>query len=57
VLQAQQTLFSAQDQLVQTLLSNRLASVRLYEALGGGWVERQEDRTQTAVDVSTAGVR
>ena len=46
VLQAQQTLFSAQDQLVQTVLANRLAAVHLYEALGGGWVEAPEDRTQ-----------
>jgi outer membrane protein, multidrug efflux system len=48
VLQAQQTLFSAEDQLVQTVLANRLASVHLYEALGGGWVEKSEDRTQIA---------
>ncbi len=46
VLQAQQTLFTAQDQLVQTVLANRLAAIHLYEALGGGWVERPEDRTQ-----------
>jgi NodT family efflux transporter outer membrane factor (OMF) lipoprotein len=46
VLQAQQTLFSAQDQLAQTMLANRQASVHLYEALGGGWVENPEDRTQ-----------
>jgi NodT family efflux transporter outer membrane factor (OMF) lipoprotein len=46
VLQAQQTLFSAQDQLVQTMLANRQATIHLYEALGGGWVENPEDRTQ-----------
>jgi len=46
VLQAQQTLFSAQDQLVQTVLANRQAAIHLYEALGGGWVEPVEDRTQ-----------
>ena len=46
VLQAQQTLFSAQDQLVQTVLANRLATIHLYEALGGGWTERPEERTQ-----------
>ncbi len=49
VLQAQQTLFSAQDQLVQIILANRQASVHLYEALGGGWQEPSEDRTQVAV--------
>lgn len=46
VLQAQLTLFSAQDQLVQTTLANRQAAIHLYEALGGGWMERAEDRTQ-----------
>lgn len=46
VLQAQQTLFSAEDQLAQTMLDNRQASVHLYEALGGGWVEGAKDRTQ-----------
>jgi NodT family efflux transporter outer membrane factor (OMF) lipoprotein len=46
VLQAQQTLFVAQDQLTQTMLSNRQAGIHLYEALGGGWVEPPEDRTQ-----------
>ncbi|HEY4276057.1 MAG TPA: efflux transporter outer membrane subunit [Rhizomicrobium sp.] len=46
LLQAQQTLFSAQDQLAQTMLSNRLAAIHLYEALGGGWTESPQDRTQ-----------
>jgi NodT family efflux transporter outer membrane factor (OMF) lipoprotein len=49
VLQAQQQLFGAQDQLVQIELANRQAAVHLYEALGGGWVEQPEDRTQIAV--------
>lgn len=48
VLQAQQQLFGAQDQLVQTELANRQAAIHLYEALGGGWVEKPEDRTQSA---------
>ncbi len=48
VLQAQQTLFSAQDQLVQEVLANRQSAIHLYEALGGGWVENPEDRTQVA---------
>jgi NodT family efflux transporter outer membrane factor (OMF) lipoprotein len=48
VLQAQQTLFSAEDQLAQTVLANRQAAIHLYEALGGGWVEEPRDRTQTA---------
>jgi hypothetical protein len=40
VLQVQQTLFSAEDQLAQTVLANLLASVHLYQALGGGWAEK-----------------
>ena len=48
VLQAQQQLFSAQDQLVQITLANRQAAVHLFEALGGGWQEPAEDRTQVA---------
>jgi multidrug efflux system outer membrane protein len=53
VLQAQQTLFSAQDQLIQTVLSNRLAAVHLYEALGGGWLEAASDQTQLPNLVAT----
>lgn len=37
VLQTQQTLFSAQDQLVQIRLARLQAGVSLYRALGGGW--------------------
>lgn len=37
LLQTQQTLFSAQDQLVQVKLARLQASVGLYRALGGGW--------------------
>lgn len=48
VLQAQQQLFGAQDQLVQIELANRQAGIHLYEALGGGWVEAPEERTQSA---------
>jgi multidrug efflux system outer membrane protein len=46
VLQAQQTLFAARDQLAQTTLARLQAVVHVYEALGGGWVEHREDRTQ-----------
>jgi len=46
VLQAQLTLFSAQDQLSQAGLSRRQAMVHLYQALGGGWVEPRSERTQ-----------
>jgi NodT family efflux transporter outer membrane factor (OMF) lipoprotein len=37
VLQTQQTLFTAQDQLVQIKLARLQANVALYRALGGGW--------------------
>src|SRR5471032_1881758 len=37
VLQTQQTLFSAQDQLVQIRLARLQAGIGLYLALGGGW--------------------
>jgi multidrug efflux system outer membrane protein len=46
VLQAQQTLFSAEDQLARTTLANRQAYVHLFVALGGGWSESPLDRTQ-----------
>jgi outer membrane protein, multidrug efflux system len=46
VLQAQQTLFLAEDELAQMQLANCQAAVHLYEALGGGWMEKAEDRTQ-----------
>jgi multidrug efflux system outer membrane protein len=37
VLDAQRSLFDAQDQLAQTRLSRLEAAVALYKALGGGW--------------------
>jgi multidrug efflux system outer membrane protein len=46
VLQSQQTLFSAEDQLAQTTLARMQAMVHLYEALGGGWIEQPGERTQ-----------
>jgi NodT family efflux transporter outer membrane factor (OMF) lipoprotein len=48
VLQAQQTLFSAEDQLEQAMLARRQAAVHLFEALGGGWMEDVGDRTRVA---------
>ena len=39
VLDAQRTLFSAQDQLSQTRLARLQALVTLYRSLGGGWSE------------------
>jgi outer membrane protein, multidrug efflux system len=46
VLQAQQTLFSAEDQLAQITLAQMQAVVHLFEALGGGWMETPDERTQ-----------
>lgn len=54
VLQAQQTLFQAEDQLMQVMLANRQAAVHLFAALGGGWQEAPEDRTQLARDAAAA---
>jgi multidrug efflux system outer membrane protein len=48
VLQAQQTLFSAEDQLAQITLAHMQAVVHLFEALGGGWIESPDERTQFA---------
>ena len=40
VLQTQQTLFQAEDGLVQARLAHILAVVSLYQALGGGWLPK-----------------
>jgi NodT family efflux transporter outer membrane factor (OMF) lipoprotein len=40
VLQTQQTLFTAQDALVQARLARMQAIVSLYQALGGGWLPK-----------------
>ena len=46
VLQAQQTLFSAQDALIQIKLARLQSGVGLYRALGGGWtVESDKDKS------------
>jgi outer membrane protein, multidrug efflux system len=52
VLQAQQQLFGAEAQLAQTIQASRQSSVHLYEALGGGWVENPDDRTQMLQEAS-----
>lgn len=46
VLQAQQTLFAAENQLILVKLSRLQADVGLYQALGGGWSENPNDATQ-----------
>jgi len=50
VLQAQQTLFEARDELAQAKVARLQALVHLYEALGGGWQEPARDRTQMLTD-------
>jgi len=40
VLQTQQTLYQAEDALVQARLAHVLAVVSLYQALGGGWLPK-----------------
>src|SRR4030095_3919736 len=40
VLQTQQTLYQADDALVQARLAHVLAIVSLYQALGGGWLPK-----------------
>jgi NodT family efflux transporter outer membrane factor (OMF) lipoprotein len=46
VLQAQQTLFTAENLLIQVKLARLQADVNLYRSLGGGWSENPEDATQ-----------
>jgi multidrug efflux system outer membrane protein len=46
LLQAQQTLFTAEDALAQAKLALITADVGLYQVLGGGWSEKPDDKTQ-----------
>ena len=55
VLQSQQTLFSAEDQLAQITLGRMQAVVHLYEALGGGWLEQPDERTQFTSSLPSGG--
>ncbi|HUB84731.1 MAG TPA: TolC family protein, partial [Rhizomicrobium sp.] len=54
VLTAQQTLFTAQDELVQIKSARLQADVNLFKALGGGWSEEDVDATQTLPAATTA---
>jgi NodT family efflux transporter outer membrane factor (OMF) lipoprotein len=53
VLTAQQTLFTAQDQLVQIKSARLQADINLFKALGGGWTEADEEATQAIPTVTT----
>jgi len=55
VLQSQQTLFTAQDELIQIKLARAQADVGLYKALGGGWTEADKAQTQ-AIPAQTTPV-
>lgn len=52
VLNTQQTLFQAQDQLLQVRLQKLTAYVELFKALGGGWT--QADRQAAILDAEAA---
>jgi multidrug efflux system outer membrane protein len=53
VLQAQQTLFTAENLLIQVKLSRLQSVVGLYLALGGGWTENPDEKTQTVPEPAT----
>ncbi|WP_367276889.1 efflux transporter outer membrane subunit [Bradyrhizobium sp.] len=57
VLQAQQTLFTAQNNLVQVRLSKLLAATSLFQALGGGWTPSGTLVSVASGDAPTAPVR
>lgn len=44
LLNTQQTLFTAQDNLVQTKLARLQADVSTYRAMGGGWTQQASDK-------------
>src|SRR5690606_34820686 len=56
VLDAQRTLFQAEDTLLQTRLARLNAAVALFKALGGGWSEPPDETAAdpTRLDVSAA---
>ena len=56
VLQSQQVLFTAQDQLIQIKLARAQADVGLYKALGGGWSEADVDATIDEVRALARGI-
>ena len=46
LIQTQQTLFAAEQALVQAQLAHAQAVIGLYEAMGGGWSQNPEENTQ-----------
>jgi multidrug efflux system outer membrane protein len=57
VLDADRTLFSAQLQLTAQQAQVLSASVNLYQAMGGGWVELAESKTSLSSDPQKPGSR
>jgi len=55
VLEAQQQLYPAENALAQGKRDQFLAVVRLYRALGGGWMAEAAGAPMTASHVSTPG--
>jgi outer membrane protein, multidrug efflux system len=53
VLDAQRSLFSAQDQLAQSRLERLTASLDLFKALGGGWVTPETTSTSGSITRSS----
>ena len=54
VLDAQRSLYSAQEQLLADRLNQLSSSVTLYKALGGGWLERTTDNNVSATPAITS---
>ncbi len=54
VLDAQRTLFSAQDQMAQLRLARLTDAVNLYKALGGGWQAPSDGLAETAATAESA---
>jgi len=52
VLTAQTNLYSAQQTLVTARLARLTNLVDLYQALGGGWIERTGDAPRAAEDMA-----
>ncbi|HEY1837308.1 MAG TPA: efflux transporter outer membrane subunit [Rhizomicrobium sp.] len=56
LLQAQQTLFTAEDALVQSKLALIDADVGLYQVLGGGWSENPQDQSQAIPQTASVNI-
>ena len=54
VLDAQRTLFAAQDELAQIQLNRLQAAVGLYKALGGGWSGANASAAKAAAKTPSA---